>query len=144
MPSPVKSFGYIKCYSSSSPRPIKSPSNSTRYNYQKITISQGDQRGWLTIFLKTLLTIKRRLTEQMVFVVDLSPTFFISGTRQVLKFPGNNGFNFVKVSWAFNLPNRFIGFHRILFVLVFFVCKWKKNIKSLTVLLQLKSSSTSS
>ena len=28
---PVKSFQYIKCYSSSSPRPIKSPSNSIRY-----------------------------------------------------------------------------------------------------------------
>ena len=26
MPNPVKSLGYIKCYSSSSPRPVKSPS----------------------------------------------------------------------------------------------------------------------
>ena len=30
--NPVKSCGYIKCYSSSSLRPIKSPSNSIRYN----------------------------------------------------------------------------------------------------------------
>ena len=26
MPNPVKSLGYIKCYSSSNPRPVKSPS----------------------------------------------------------------------------------------------------------------------
>ena len=36
IPNPVKSLKCIKCYSSSSPRPIKSPSNSTRYNCQKI------------------------------------------------------------------------------------------------------------
>ena len=36
MPNPVKSFGYIKCYSSSSPKSVKSPSNSIRYNCQKI------------------------------------------------------------------------------------------------------------
>ena len=36
MPNPVKSLGYIKCYNSSSPRPVKSPSNSIRYNYEKI------------------------------------------------------------------------------------------------------------
>ena len=36
MPNPVESLGYIKCYSSSSPRPVKCPSNSIRYNYKKI------------------------------------------------------------------------------------------------------------
>ena len=32
MPNSVKSLGYIKCYSLSSPRPVKSPSNSIRHN----------------------------------------------------------------------------------------------------------------
>ena len=36
MPNTVKSLGYIKCYSSSSPWSLKSPSNSTRYDCQKI------------------------------------------------------------------------------------------------------------
>ena len=36
MPNPVKSLGYIKCYSSSSPRPVKSHINFIRYKFQKI------------------------------------------------------------------------------------------------------------
>ena len=35
MPNSVKTLGYIKCHSSS-PRPVKSPSNSIRHNCQKI------------------------------------------------------------------------------------------------------------
>ena len=35
-PNPVESHGYIKSYSSSGPRPIKSPSDSIRYSSQKI------------------------------------------------------------------------------------------------------------
>ena len=31
MPNPIKSLEYIKCYSSGTPRPVKSPSNSIRY-----------------------------------------------------------------------------------------------------------------
>ena len=36
MSKPVKSLGYIKCHSSSSPRSVKSPTNSIRYNCEKI------------------------------------------------------------------------------------------------------------
>ena len=36
MPQLVKSLGYTKCYSPGSPRPVKSSSNSIRYNCQKI------------------------------------------------------------------------------------------------------------
>ena len=36
MSNSVESLGYIKCYSSSSPRPAKSYSNSIRHNCQKI------------------------------------------------------------------------------------------------------------
>ena len=76
----VKSIGYIYYYSSSSPRPVKSPSNSIRHNCQKIccwsrrpkTIRKSEERPhfsrWTTILLftnfsKTLLTTERRLTE---------------------------------------------------------------------------------
>ena len=36
MPNPVKTLGYIKCHSSSSPTPVKSHINSMRYNCEKI------------------------------------------------------------------------------------------------------------
>ena len=36
IPNPAKSLGYIECYSWSSPRNVKSPSNSIRYHCQKI------------------------------------------------------------------------------------------------------------
>ena len=36
MPNPAKSLGYTKSYSSSSLRPVKSPSNSIRFNCRKI------------------------------------------------------------------------------------------------------------
>ena len=36
MPNPVKSLAYVNSYSSSSPRTVKSPSNSIRYNCRKI------------------------------------------------------------------------------------------------------------
>ena len=70
IPNPVKSLKYIKWYSSSSPRLIKSPSNSTRYNCQKIwswsrrpkTILETRKNLLLTSFSKTLLTTERRLT----------------------------------------------------------------------------------
>ena len=37
MPNPVQSLGYIECHSSSSPRPVKNPGNSIRYNCEKIS-----------------------------------------------------------------------------------------------------------
>ena len=37
MPNSVKSLGYIECHSSSSPRPVKNPGNSIRYNCEKIS-----------------------------------------------------------------------------------------------------------
>ena len=52
MPSSVENLGYIKCYSLSSPRPIKSPSNSIRHNCQKIC-------SWLRR-PKTILKIRKR------------------------------------------------------------------------------------
>ena len=54
MPNPVKSLGYIKCYSLSSPRPIKSPSNSIRYNCHK-TCSWSKRP-------KTILEIRKKAT----------------------------------------------------------------------------------
>ena len=42
MSNPVKSLGYIKCYSLSSPRPVKSHSNSIKYNCQKSAVDRVD------------------------------------------------------------------------------------------------------
>ena len=79
MLNPVKSLAYIKCYNSSSPRPVKSPSNSISYNCEKICswsrrpktyrksgkghFSLGDQQSYyLQVFRKTLLITERRPT----------------------------------------------------------------------------------
>ena len=48
MPNLVKSLGYIKCHSLSSPRPIKSP-NSFRYNCEKICTWSGRPKTMLEI-----------------------------------------------------------------------------------------------
>ena len=74
IPNPVKSLGYIKCCSSSSPRPVKSLFNSTRYHCQKICswsrrpktileIRKKSSFRWLTSVLITslLFTLKERL-----------------------------------------------------------------------------------
>ena len=77
MSNSVKSLGYIKCYSSSSLRPVKSPSNPIRHNCWKIcswlrrpkTILEIRKKphfsGWSTIllftsFTRTLLATERR------------------------------------------------------------------------------------
>ena len=90
MPNPAKSLGYIKCHSSSSPRPVKSSSNSIRYNCDKIcswsrrpkTMLEIRKKTyfsrWSTILLftsfsKTLLTTERRLTGRWFLALYLSP-----------------------------------------------------------------------
>ena len=52
IPNSVKSFRYIKCYNLSSPRPVKTPSNSIRYNCLKIC-------SW-SKRLKTILEIRKQ------------------------------------------------------------------------------------
>ena len=52
MPNPVNRLTYIKCYSLSSPRPVKSPSNSITCNCQKIY-------SW-SRRLKTVLKIRKK------------------------------------------------------------------------------------
>ena len=54
MPNSVESLKYIKCYSSSSPRPVKSPSSLIRHNCQKIW-------SWLRR-PKTILEIIKKTT----------------------------------------------------------------------------------
>ena len=84
----VKSLEYIRCYSTSSPRPVKSSSNSIRYNYQKIyswlrkpkTIWKSGKRPdfckWITSLLFTRFSKILLTTASWQFVaVDLSPTF---------------------------------------------------------------------
>ena len=58
MPNSAESLGYIKCYSSSSPRPVKSCSNFIRHNCQKI--SSWSRRP------KMILEIKEKATFRSV------------------------------------------------------------------------------
>ena len=99
MLNPVKSLGYIKHYSSSSPRPVKSHSNSIRYNCQKICswsriltsrkpYWKSEKRTFLLMinnpiiykFFKVSKTTKRRLTGWQFLTVDVFPTFLNTGT----------------------------------------------------------------
>ena len=77
MPNLAKSLGYIKRYGSSSPRPVKSPSNSIRYsckniyswsrrqnhtgNLKKDHIALGDQQVYFLQLFQRLLTAASRL-----------------------------------------------------------------------------------
>ena len=60
-------FTHIKCYKSSSPRPSKSPSNSIRYNYQKICSSSKRT--------KTILWIRKNATFFQVITNPVIYTF---------------------------------------------------------------------
>ena len=80
MPQRMESLGYIRCHSSSSSKPINSPSNSIRYNCQKVCSWSRRPETMLLIrkeaavfevinrsfykFSKTLLTTERRLMGQ--------------------------------------------------------------------------------
>ena len=88
MPNSVESLGYIKCYSSSSSRSAKSPSNSIRHNCQKIcccsrkairkkaTFFQVINKPIIYKFFKDF-TSNRTKTKR---AVDLSPKFLNTGT----------------------------------------------------------------
>ena len=65
MSNSVESLGYIKCYSSSSPRLFKSPSNSIIYNCQKIC-------SWSRI-PKTIMEIKKRPQFSRTVVFNCRP-----------------------------------------------------------------------
>ena len=41
----AKSLGFLKCYSLSNPRPVKSPGNSIRHNCQKSAVDQEDLKN---------------------------------------------------------------------------------------------------
>ena len=53
-PNPVKNLGCMKCYSSSSLRPVKSPSNSIRHNCNEISSASRNP--------KTILEIRKKAT----------------------------------------------------------------------------------
>ena len=100
----VKSLGYMKCYSSSSPRPVRGPSNSISYNCQKIcsrlrrpkiilkirkklTLLQV-MNNPVTSFSQTLLTTERKLTWLQFIAVDLSPTLNTGTTNETFQQSG--------------------------------------------------------
>ena len=68
MQNPVASLGYMKCCSSSSPRPVKSPSNSIRHNHQIIC-------SWLR-GPKTILEIRKKATFMLVINKPVIYKFF--------------------------------------------------------------------
>ena len=54
----VKSLGYIKCHSSNNPRTVKSPSNSIRYNCEKICSSSRRPQSILEIRNQKIIVIE--------------------------------------------------------------------------------------
>ena len=97
MLNPVKSLRYIKSYSSSSPRSVKSPRNYIRYNCKNICsllrrpipilkirkrphFSRWSAILLFTRFSKTLLATESILSGRYFFAVDLSPTFLNTGS----------------------------------------------------------------
>ena len=57
MPNPVKNLGYIMYYRSRSPKPVKTSSNSIRYNSQKICSGSSRPKVILEIRKKTFLYV---------------------------------------------------------------------------------------
>ena len=93
MPNPVKSLGYIQCYSSCSPRPISNLAILSDTTVRRSTVDQEDLKPYwksenmppfsrrsslFTSFSETLLTAERRLTGQWFLAMHLSPTFLNS------------------------------------------------------------------
>ena len=95
MPNPVKSLGYIKCYSSINPRPVKSPSNSFRYNCKKTC-------SWLRR-PKTTLEIRKRPHFSMWSTTPLFTGF--SKTNRVKVFSSRPFHNILKYrDHQWNIP----------------------------------------
>ena len=73
-------YGYIKCYSWSSPRPVKSPRSTVdrqdliKLYWKSENISIGGQQGYCSQFFH------RKKTNRAVVTVDFSPTFLNTGT----------------------------------------------------------------
>ena len=57
MPSPVTSLGYIKCYSFSNPKSVKSQTNSIKHNSQKICSSSRRPKTILEIRKKNCISL---------------------------------------------------------------------------------------
>ena len=83
MPNFIKSLGYIKCYSSSSPRPVKNPRNfintavrksavdredlTPYWKSEKDHISQGDQQSFYLQVFKDFTNHRKRTNRTVVF-----------------------------------------------------------------------------
>ena len=69
MPNPVKGLGYMKCYSLSSPRPVKSPSKSIRHNNCQKICSQSRRP-------KTILEVRKKTRFLWVIINRIIYKFF--------------------------------------------------------------------
>ena len=65
MPNPVKTLGYIKSYISSSPRPVKSPSNSIRYNCEISSWSR--QPKTMKKYILTMFQVIHQIVKNKLF-----------------------------------------------------------------------------
>ena len=77
MPNPAEGLGHITCFSSSSPRSIKSPSNSIRSNCQKICSSSRRPN--------TILEIRKNTIFLWVINYPISYKFFNNFTNHGMR-----------------------------------------------------------
>ena len=82
----VESLGYIKCYSSSSTRRIKSPSNAIRYNCKRIILEIRNKSTFLQVINNSIIHkffkgFTNHRKKMIVFQLQtVPPTFLNTGT----------------------------------------------------------------
>ena len=93
MPNPVKSLGYIKCYSLSDPRSAKSPSNPIRYNCKKICRWSPRPKTILAIRKKclTILLLPEKTKNKDNFVVTPIPILFMKDWVELIEGKARKG-----------------------------------------------------
>ena len=102
MPNPVKSLGYIKCYSSSSPRPVKSPSNSIRYNCHKIC--SWSRRPKTILETRKKATFLYRINNPIIYKFFKDFTYHRMKTNRVIVFSCRPFPNILKYRDRWDLP----------------------------------------
>ena len=90
-------LGYIKCYSSNSPRPVKSHSNSTKYNYQKIYRRYARP--------ETILEIRKKATFLLLINNPIIYKFFKDFTNHRKKTNKAVGFSYTPFPIIFEYRN---------------------------------------
>ena len=101
MPNAVKSLGYIKCYSSSSPRPIKIPQQFYHIQLYKEPktileirkkghISLGDQRSYYLQVFQRFTNHRKKIKRAVVF--SYRPFLNVGTTDETFQHTGKQDF----------------------------------------------------